>query len=173
MRNLKRFASLFFAALPMMAGTSGTVTIVYSPITGTPTLSETALIALALLLPVLAFRSLRSMHGGRGIAALMVAGGLLALEAVTGYHLLPTVEAGSGIPLSNPAGGTTSNVTVSVDIPQTVSNTSGVTLLLRSVTWTNLGFGAQPITGSGYCATGQTLANSATCTVAISGSVPN
>ncbi len=152
----------------MMAGSSGTVTLVYVPVAGTPTLGETALIALALLLPVLAFRSLRSMNGGRGMAALLVAGGLLALEAVSGYHMLPTMKAlVPSVSLSNPAGGTVSNVVIVSGAPQVATNTSGVRLLLQSVNWTSVSSGWQPTTGTGYCSTGLFLNPAAACSLAI------
>lgn len=175
MRTAKQLLFMLFAALPMMAGSSGTVTIVYVPVAGTPTLSETALIALALLLPVLAFRSLRSMNGGRGIAALMVAGGLLALEAISGYHMLPTMKAiAPSVSLSNPAGGTVSNVVITSGNPQVATNTSGVRLLVQSVNWTAVSSGWQPTTGSGYCANGIFLNPAAACSLAINfvGGVP-
>ena len=53
MRTLKWFSFLLMSALPMMAGSDASVTITYSPVSGTPALSETMLIALGLLLPVL------------------------------------------------------------------------------------------------------------------------
>lgn len=85
----KSLLLLAFGALPMFAGYDGTAAITYVPVNGTPTLSETMLIGLGLLLPVVAFRSLRGMKGGRTMASFLIFGGLLVTEALTGYKLLP------------------------------------------------------------------------------------
>ena len=62
MRLARILISLCPLALPSLAG-SITLTINYSPSVGTtPTLTQTMLIALALLLPVMAFRAIRKFH---------------------------------------------------------------------------------------------------------------
>lgn len=169
MRNLKRLFVLLLAALPMMAGADSTATIIYGPVVGTPTLGETMLVALALLLPVVAFRSMRNMKGGRTLASWIVAGGLLGLSAIGGYQLLPSAQAiiGNVLNLSNPAGGT-GVIDVNISNPVTVTNTSGGSQRIQSVNF-QFFVSAQALTGNGYCAANTLLANGASCTLAVVG----
>ena len=123
---------------------------------------------LGLLLPVLAFRSLRSMKGGGTIAAILAAGTLMMLEAVTGFRMIPESKAIlSGPVLSVAGGGTTTSFSLSNGNTYPVTNSSGVTQVIRSINWTFNSGGVQVTTGAGYCAVGTTLIQNATCNLRI------
>lgn len=174
MSIFKRFPLLLFAfvsgALPSFAGSAINLTsLVYSPaaaISATPTLSQTMLIALALILPVLAFRTLRNIPSTKPFAAIILAGGLAAVEAVTGYHFFPKANAQAStttLNLSLSGGGTaTANLLAST---VTVTNTSGQTQIIRSITMTTSALGkiAIPTPGTGNCVVGTSLAPNASC----------
>jgi hypothetical protein len=167
MRTVKLLSLLTLASLPMFAGFDGTASITYVPVNATPTLSETMLIALGLLLPVVAFRSMRNMKGGRSMAALLIFGGLLATEAITGYKMLPRAEAVVNNVMTNAAGGTLSNINVNVGSPVTVTNSTNVNMLLQSVNWTNLLSGRVPRTNNADCRQGSVVNAAGTCTLAL------
>ena len=103
MRILRVLSLLSLFSLPGFCGT-GTVTIVYTGISATPTLSQTMLIALALLLPVIAFRAVRKTS--LPLMVLAVAAGLTALEVLTGHRFFPSAQAAIpvNIDLSTPTG---------------------------------------------------------------------
>jgi uncharacterized membrane protein len=167
MKTVKRLFLLALASFPAFAGFDATASITYVPVNATPTLSETMLIALGLLLPVVAFRSMRNMKGGRSMAALLIFGGLLVTEAVTGYKMLPRAQAVVNNVMTNPAGGTLSGINVSVGSPVTVTNSTNVNMLLQTVSWTNLLSGIVPRTGGSFCTQGAIVNAAGTCTLAV------
>ena len=159
---------LFACSLPTFAGVGPVnLTVVYSGVASTPTLSQTLLIALALLLPVVAFRALRKVQFGGSFGALALAVGLLTSEMI-GYRWLPALKASdlSNFNLTAASGGTLNITNQLVFQGSTLTNTSGATLVLRSLT---VQMFLSPFTilsilpGAGRCVVGTTLAPGASC----------
>ena len=169
MRLRQLLPLLFVCSLPTFAGVGPVnLTVVYSGVASTPTLSQTLLIALALLLPVVAFRALRKVQFGGSFGALALAVGLLTSEMI-GYRWLPALRAGddlSNFNLTAASGGTLNITNQLVFQGSTLTNTSGATLVLRSLT---VQMFLSPFTilsilpGAGRCVVGTTLAPGASC----------
>ena len=148
-------------SLSAFAGTSATLTINYSPAVGaTPTLTQSMLIALALLLPVVAFRALRQLRPNSSVTALLLAVGLAVISPL---KVLKAINV--NLNLTSASGGTLSQ-TIPAGTTFTVTNTSGTTLVIRTLTLvippsTNV----TPDVVGGACQVGTTLAPNASCTV--------
>ena len=168
MRLRQLLPLLFVCSLPTFAGVGPVnLTVVYSGIASTPTLSQTLLLALALLLPVVAFRALRKVQFGGSFGALALAVGLLTSEMI-GYRWLPALKASdlSNFNLTAASGGTLNITNQLVFQGSTLTNTSGATLVLRSLTVQLVAtpFSIFPILpGAGRCLVGTTLAPGASC----------
>jgi len=111
-----------------------TLTVVYTGVAGTPTLSQWMLLALAAMLPLVAFRAMRRMKLGGPFATITVAISLFCIETLTVNVLVPSAFAvNQTLNLSSPTGGTLSQP-IDDAFNYTLSNTTGVTLTITSVT---------------------------------------
>ena len=153
------------------AGFANGAVIVYAPAAASgavgtasiPTLSEWGMIATAVLVAVMAYRSLRGRLGGKTVASVLLAG-VITMAGSQQPGLIRTARA---VPvqteLSNPAGGMADvQFLTGADVP--VVNTSGVAQRIVSVTPQP----PYPITqpaGSPRCVANLQLAPNATCYV--------
>src|SRR5487761_2667559 len=104
-----------------MAATGGG-TITYTPFyQAIPTLSQSMLVVLSLVLAMLAYRGLRNRSTGKTLSALL-AFGVLALAGVSGTDLIQDARAGILLVFASSSGGV---VTVSSSGEFQVKNTSG------------------------------------------------
>ena len=146
------------------------ITVSYGAVSGTPTLSDSLLIALALLLPIVAIRMIRKKQGSVPLMMGLMLGGA-AFEVFTGIPLIVKSFAGGGIVLVAgttsytynfvPSGGTISvyNNTGSSQTINGLSNTQGWNFVAPG---TPGGKTAPP-----QCQIGTTVANSAGCYIKV------
>ena len=157
--------ALMLSGADAIAGAVGTIT--YGPIPQSiPALSGSMLMVLGLLFAVLAFRALRAHSASKPLASI-VAVGVLILGAASGNQLIHTAQAVPACPSNtfcNPSGGVL-NITSTEE--QQVSNTSGQTQRVISVT---------PASGVGItnatppqCIAGLAVQNSSHCYINFTG----
>jgi hypothetical protein len=169
--NTKKLIHIAPALAFMLSGADaiagmGAGTIVYGPLPQPiPALAGSMLVVLGLLFAVLAFRALRAHSASKPLASI-VAVGILVLGAASGNQLIQNAQAIIGFSFSNPSGG-------ALHIDQTgefpVSNTSGQTQRIISVT-ADSGFTiVTPTTGQPQCTAGLTVQNSSLCYINFTG----
>jgi len=99
---MKRITLLIAALLAFSssawAQATTNITVSYGAVSGTPTLSDSMLIALALLLPIVAIRMMRKKQGSVPLMMVLMLGGS-AFEVFTGIPLIVKSFAGGGIAL--------------------------------------------------------------------------
>ncbi len=154
--------AFMLSGVDAIAGTGAGGTIVYSPLPQPiPALAGSMLVVLGLLFAVLAFRALRAHSASKPLASI-VAVGILVLGAASGNQLIQNAQAipPSSFLFSNPSGG---QIHVTVPGEQPISNTSGQTQRIISVT-EDSGFTiVTPTNGQPQCTAGLTVQNSSLC----------
>ena len=95
----KKRITLLFAALLALSSSAWAqvttnITVSYGLVSGTPTLSDTMLIALALLLPIVAIRVMRKKQGSFSLMVMVLMLGVSAFEVFTGIPLIVKSFAG-------------------------------------------------------------------------------
>jgi hypothetical protein len=142
------------------------ITVSYGAVSGTPTLSDSMLIALALLLPIVAIRMMRKKQGSVPLMMVLMLGGS-AFEVFTGIPLIVKSFAGANI---NFLAGTTSYTYNSVPSGNTisVSNGTGSSQTINGLSNTQSWNFVTP-TGKGQtqCQIGTTVANGTSCHIKV------
>ncbi len=142
----------------------------YGPlaVSAVPTLGETMLAALVLLLMAAAYRSLRGCVNGRVLSSLLVVGAATVL-GLTGGQMMQRAQATlASAQLSQAGGGS-----VSVEEGETeVVNTSGVPQQIRALRVVDpqnplLWHWLEPLSGTPQCVVGQVLAPAGKCYVSL------
>jgi hypothetical protein len=162
--HARKFIHIAPALAFMLAGVDAIAgqavgSITYGPLQSIPALSGSMLVVLGLLFAVLAFRALRAHSASKPLASI-VAVGVLILGAASGNQLIHTAQAVPACPSNtfcNPSGGVL-NITSTEE--QQVSNTSGQTQRVISVT-TN-GNDVQT-SGTPRCIAGLTVQSNSLC----------
>ena len=143
------------------------ITVSYGAVSGTPTLSDSLLIALALLLPIVAIRMMRKKQGSLLMMMVLMLSGS-AFEVFTGIPLIVKSFAGGSIVLvagttsytynSVPSGGTIGvyNNTGSSQTINGLSNTQGWNFVAPSVKAAII-----------QCQVGTTVANGTSCYIKV------
>ena len=151
--------SLMLAASHAMAALVGG-TISYTPfVQAIPTLSQSMLVVLSLVLAMLAYRGLRNRSRGKTLSMLL-AFGVLALAEVSGTDLIQDAQAillgfisSSGGVISIPSSGELQ-----------IQNTSGVAIQIAAATLT-AGYTDFATAGTPHCAVGLVVENGNSCYV--------
>ena len=140
----------------------GQATITYAPFSSSsiPTLSEWGQLGLVLLLAVMAYRYLRRTNGQWPIASLVLAGaaGVVTLSGANFSNSALAVAPG----FSNPAGESLP-ICVGGGLPVTLTNTSGVAIVITGVTYDA---GSTPANNN-TCSQGFTMQPSVTCELSL------
>ena len=146
---MKRITLLIAALLAFSssawAQATTNITVSYGAVSGTPTLSDSMLIALALLLPIVAIRMMRKKQGSVPLMMVLMLGGS-AFEVFTGIPLIVKSFAGTPGPIlvlgttsytyNSVSSGSTIYVYNNTGSPQTInglSNTQGWNFVATSV----------------------------------------
>lgn len=156
---------LFSLANVALAGTPGSGSIGFVPVTGVPTLSEWTMVVLFGLMALMAFRVLRSRNLNR-LAAWLVSAGVFSLASMSGVDLVKQAQAVVGALILSSSSGQT--ITLN-DGGNQIDNTSGVSQRVSAI---NLGPGTttQPTMSSPECTVGLVVPNTQSCFIRIQGS---
>ena len=168
---MKRITLLIAALLAFSssawAQATTNITVSYGAVSGTPTLSDSMLIALALLLPIVAIRMMRKKQGSVPLMMVLMLGGS-AFEVFTGIPLIVKSFAGGGIALVL---GTTSYTYNSVSSGSTISvyNATGSTQTINGLSNTQSWNFVAPSgkAALAQCQIGTTVANGTYCYIKV------
>ena len=148
------------------AGVPGTID--YGPLpmaTSVPTLGEWALVLMALLVMVVAYRALRGRVNGRLLTHLLLGGGLAAGGLASGHWVQSAQAVVDPEVLLTVASGGSVNV-IQVNVPVKVTNNAGVALQIKAlhanyegVSW------VEPNEGAPQCQVGTVLQAGGSCYV--------
>ncbi len=181
MKTKSRFVGLATVAIALAAQHSTAlaqqareIDIAYSPVaTPIPTLSQWALMGLSLLLAAIAVYALRNKAGGKPLASVILVFAV-SLAGISGRQLMseanaiglsPECSSSSTCTMSNAAGGVVHVYTSSCGPTITVTNVSGSTQKVTSVSYLGGATAGVPGTGT-QCTANLSLAQGAACTVA-------
>ena len=147
------------------------ITVSYGAVSGTPTLSDSLLIALALLLPIVAIRMMRKKQGSLLMMMVLMLSGS-AFEVFTGIPLI--VKSFAGYPMVRFVAGTTSYTFNSVRSGETVEvrNSTGSSQTINGLSNTQgWNFVAPFTTGKKtappQCQIGTPVANGTSCYIKV------
>ncbi len=168
--KMKRITLLIAALLAFSSSAwalvTTNITVSYGLVSGTPTLSDTMLIALAVLLPIVAIRVMRKKQGSLLMMMVLMLG-VSAFEVFTGIPLIVKSFAGGGIAL---VAGTTSYTYNSVSSGSTISvyNNTGSPQTINGLSNTQ-GWNFVAPTGKGQiqCQIGTPVANATSCYIKV------
>ena len=143
------------------------ITVSYGAVSGTPTLSDSLLIALALLLPIVAIRMMRKKQGSLLMMMVLMLSGS-AFEVFTGIPLIVKSFAGGGIVL---VAGTTSYTYTGVCSGCAISvyNNTGSTQTINGLSNTQSWNFVAPSgkAALAQCQIGTTVANGTSCYIKV------
>ena len=156
--------SLMLVGDHAMAATGGTIT--YTPFyQAIPTLSQSMLVVLSLVLAMLAYRGLRNRSTGKPLSMLL-AFGVLALAGVSGTDLIQDAQA-TLLGFVSSSGGV---VSVPSGAELQIQNTSGVAIQITAVT-PDVGVTDGVTTGMPHCAVGLVVESGNFCYIRFIGPI--